>query len=654
MSIPNRLSRWHIYVPLAIVAVLTLIILGCGDDATPTPTPTTVVPQATATPTNPPRPTATLAPTPTIAPGETRQPTPMPTSTATAGPRPTPTPTATAEPRPTPTPTATARPRPTPTPTTQAPRELVSPRLKISMIPPAVQTTLPYETIISAGAPLNLMYNHLLFDNQLDSSKEPMLATDWNMSPDGKNWTFKLRQGVPFHNGDEFTAEDVIGSYKINMILVTSRAGSTQEFYEKLGGTPEGTLDANNGSENIETVNDHEIIFHAQSPFINLALNVTEGNSFMHIYNAGHFNEVGEEGFRVDPVSTGPFKFVDLKINQFILYERFKNPGDDHWWQIPDFEEVQIFYVPEGATRAAMILTEETHIADIPPLLVEEATSRGMKVSVSTLPGLELFTSFGGVYFPGDPGYNPENPFLIKEVRAAVNHGIDRDLLQETFFGTRALQGTAGLVNPRFTFHKDEWTPYEYNPALARQLLADAGYPNGLGLEWWVGNNMGGVPEGPDLVEAMAAMLEEVGFDVDIKATEFSASLGQMTNPETSSFQGANPKGKLFTWRQGAHADKVHTYPTRRYLPRGGGYVIYQDEFTNGWLDEYSVAVPDDEVTRLLQEWGDHAYDNFTSVPMFWISPLIVFNPNVLVDYQANHKNFGPVRALEFVQAVFK
>jgi ABC-type transport system substrate-binding protein len=509
---------------------------------------------------------------------------------------------------------------------------------------------------ISGAAVLNTMYDHFLWNNTFDNTLEPMLATEWNMSPDGKNWTFKLRKGVPFHSGREFTANDLRLSWEINSFPSNkARGGSNQQLYNLLGGKDDGTFGSNSGFENIEIVNDYEVIYHLNGPFIDMALSMGEGNGFMQAYDSQHWIDVGgEDGYSDDPIGTGPFKFVDLKIDQFLLVERFKNPGEDHWWQIPEFDEAQFFYVKEGATRMAMLLTEEVHLADVPALLIPDSVERGFKLAVSTQPGLNFFTSFGGTFVSEDPGYNPDNPFLIKEVREAINLAIDRQTLLDTFFPGRAVLGSILFYEPTLASHKAEWTPYEYNPNRARQLLIDAGFADGVPVEVWTASNMSGTAEAPDVIEAMLTMWEAVGFKMDLKVGEFRALLGQMRSSETNTFQSGN-KGKMYAFRFGTRGNLGLLYNGwNRYLPSGNGLRMYSDETINTIAEEYGQSIDPVRRSELELAYGDHAYDNFTTIPLFWISPQAVFNPKILVEYVANHKNFGPVRTIEFVKAVRK
>lgn len=491
-------------------------------------------------------------------------------------------------------------------------------------------------------------------NDHFDDSLDPHLASEWSVAANGKDWTFKLREGIEFHNGDIVNAQDAVGSYKVRIQQTSGgRAGTDTQIFTSLSGDPSDVANKD-GSENIEVLDDLTVTYHLNVPFITMDVTMSEGNGTFAFINYDLWQEVGEDGYRENPVGTGPFKFVELDINQFMLVERFKNKGDDHYWQIPDFDEVQMFFVGEGVTRMAMMITEEAHLGDVPSLLIPQAVERGLKVVNSTLPGLQSFIHFGGLYYPGDPGYNEENPATIREVRAALNHAIDRETLLETFFpGGQAVMGSVSHFSPfQPHFKHEEWAPYAYDPALARQFLAEAGFADGLGMELITGPNISGADWYPDLAEAMVPMWTAIGIDVQLTIMPYGNLLSEIRNLETSDF-GTEQRVRAYGYRYGTRPDMGLLFNgINRYLPAGGGLTLYSDPFLWDWLQTWQNSIDPVERTIMEQGYGDYAYDNYTHIPLFWVNPQAVINPKVVVDYVANHKNFGPVRRLEFTEGV--
>ena len=118
---------------------------------------------------------------------------------------------------------------------------------------------------------------------------------------------------------------------------------------------------------------DYDITFNQGKVDVTTDYQMGGQNIFM-ISSRDHFDQVGEEGYEASPIGTGPFTFVEFRTNQYILYERVEN----HWRKTPEFPEVQIFYVLEDATRMAMLLTNEAHIAAVAQSLMPTVVERGL------------------------------------------------------------------------------------------------------------------------------------------------------------------------------------------------------------------------------------------------------------------------------------
>ena len=332
-----RFLSHRVYLALAGLAVLTLFILACGDDATPTPT---QGPAATATPTS--------------APGVT--------------------------------PTATSTPRATNTPTT-APLQLVSPRLRVVGPPGREQFTIPYAQS-QTSEKLNPEYSHLVGRNILTNVEEPQLATSWSVLPDGKTWTFNLRDNVPFYKDGKplkdytLSPQDVFLSFD-NLIgeegnFPTKRSRSPGNWFQRLG------LPSN------WVANGNSIVLNL--PGVNLDISFLLSDEWESgIMSRQHWDDVGgEDGYIDDPVGNGPWTHISHQIDGAFLNERVEN----HWRITPQFHELEILQVKEAATRLAMLLAQEVHIIPLvrtQRVLVEAA---GFKTFRSTLPSAHQGVGF--------------------------------------------------------------------------------------------------------------------------------------------------------------------------------------------------------------------------------------------------------------------
>jgi peptide/nickel transport system substrate-binding protein len=218
----------------------------------------------------------------------------------------------------------------------------------------------------------------------------PMLATDWSMSPDGKTWTFNLRQGVQWHFGwGEFTAKDVVHTLQRH-VRADSTSVQVSLMQELL--------------EHVEVVNDYQMIFHLPQPRTDLHIQLSS-RWWNAIVCKAHFDAEGQEGLNRKMVGTGPYQFKERVLGQSLVLERVPYP---HWRVTPDFKELQFLLVPEPTTKLAMLMRGEAHLALVPFESQPQATAKGLKVLKATVPTLPVYAMFGGNYLPSKPQYDPQ------------------------------------------------------------------------------------------------------------------------------------------------------------------------------------------------------------------------------------------------------
>ena len=271
-------SKGIVLTPLAL---LLLVTIACGAAATATPAPA-----------------ATKAPAPAVAPAAAPAAAPTPTKAPTAAP--------------------VAAPTATPAPAAGIVTSSTV-RLKVGTTPPAEQLTMQYLGALSSGGFLQPMYEYLVWTDRFTAELKPeMLASQWEMAPDGKAWRFKLRKGIPFHSGTQFTARDVVFSWEL---MASKEARGTNS------GRWRGLVKSKDA---FEIVNDHEMVFNLARPEVELPFFLSDIQDFQ-IASKEYWDKVGADGYRKSPVGTGPFKFKEFKEGQYILYERVEN----HWRKTP-------------------------------------------------------------------------------------------------------------------------------------------------------------------------------------------------------------------------------------------------------------------------------------------------------------------------------
>ncbi len=275
----------------------------------------------------------------------------------------------------------------------------------------------------------------------------PSLAESWTLSPDQRTYEFKLRQGLKFHNGDPFTAEDVKFSFY--------RAKSSRVLKEKV--------------RDVEIVDPYRVRFHLHEPFPDfMAFYGTLATASSWIVPKQYVEKVGDDGFKKQPVGLGPYKFVSNTPGIEIVMEA----NESYWRKMPSVKRLVFKSVPEPTTRAAMLKRGEVDIAYLldTPAAMELKRDPNLKVVFSGAIGIHFLDFFDQ--------WDPKSPWHDRRVRLAANYAIDRRSLNEAE-NLGASRLTGGMVPRKFEFAL-ALEPYPYDPAKAKQLLAEAGYPNGF------------------------------------------------------------------------------------------------------------------------------------------------------------------------------
>ena len=275
----------------------------------------------------------------------------------------------------------------------------------------------------------------------------PSLAESWTLSPDKKTYDFKLRQGVKFHNGDPFTAEDVKFSFL--------RAKSSRVLKEKV--------------RDIEIVDAHRVRFHLHEPFPDfMAFYGTLATASSWVVPKKYVEKVGDDGFKKHPIGLGPYKFVSNNPGIEVVLEA----NESYWRKMPSVKRLVLKSVPEPTTRAAMLKKGEVDVAYLldAPAAQELKRDPNFRLAFSGAIGIHFLDFFDQ--------WDPKSPWHDRRVRLAANYAIDRKSINDAE-NLGASRLTGGMVPRKFEFAL-ALEPYPYDPAKAKQLLAEAGYPNGF------------------------------------------------------------------------------------------------------------------------------------------------------------------------------
>ena len=349
----------------------------------------------------------------------------------------------------------------------------------------------------------------------------PGVAERWERAADGKSWTFYLRKGQRFHNGDPLTAHDV--KFSLERIMLPESISS-------------GAAALRRAVDRIEVIDDLTVRVHTKGVIPHFAASLSRA-VFMEgtVMPKKYIETVGTAGFREKPIGSGPWKFVRSVPGDRIEYEAVDTP---HWRGKPQFKRLTLLLVPEQSTRLAMVRTGEAAIASIGPEAIKEARAGGMKTV--TVPGtMQAIYQFWGLYRPEAQG----SPLADVRVREALSLAIDRQqIIDHVMLGEArwplpftVFRYSVDVNIPRW----EDWakSALRYDPARAKKLLAEAGHPNGFRLTFW-NTALPGTPYMIQIGEAVAGFWEKVGVKVDIKSVEWGV-FDPMTRGEQKGLVGA-------------------------------------------------------------------------------------------------------------------
>ncbi len=330
------------------------------------------------------------------------------------------------------------------------------------------------------------MYDTLVWLND-EGAFEPALAESWEVSEDGSEYTFKLRQGVTFHNDEPFNADAVVFSWE--------RAKDGGFEYSNLW----------QAAKSVEKIDDYTVKITTEGPDA-LFLSTVADN--WAIIPPKYFQEVGQEGFNKHPIGTGPFMFVEWVPGDHITMKA--NPN--YWREgVPKIDTLRFRPIPESATRVAAIQTGEVDI--VTRLSSEEAkTLLGVpNVTIIKYPVERVFyIAFNNLTTGKD------QPTIDPKVRLAMNYAVDRQAIVDALFDGFAKPAIGFVTTGELGY--DEAEPFPYDPDLAKELLAEAGYPDGFDIG--MACPAGAYTHFEEVCEAIVGYLGEVGINVDLEIME--------------------------------------------------------------------------------------------------------------------------------------
>ncbi|MDI6600429.1 MAG: glutathione ABC transporter substrate-binding protein [Thermoanaerobacteraceae bacterium] len=417
------------------------------------------------------------------------------------------------------------------------------------------------------------IYETLFMRDPKTGEIKPLLAESYE-NPDDNTWIIKLKQNIKFQDGTPFTSEAV--KYTFEKIMDPKTASPRASLLKSVS--------------SIETPDDYTVVIHTKEPYGIMLTALAHDNLSIVNPKADQNGDINK-----NPVGagTGPYKFVEWVPGDHITLE--KNP--DYWQGAPKLDKVTFKVVPEMATAVSMLETGEADfLVGVPPEQLDRLKNN---------PDIDV------IEMQGNPtrylGFNFEKkPFDNLKVRQAISYAINRDAYIATLNGLG--YKSRGIIGPKLFGYNEEIEQhgYDYDPEKAKQLLAEAGYPNGFKTTLTVGNT--------DVYMKMApfiqAQLKEIGIDVELNVMDWASFL--------SYCKAGNQELCLNGWMNVTGDGEELLYPQFHSSNIGASnYSRYNKPDMDAMIMKTRVTVDQNQRYNYIREANIALTDDVAWIPMF-------------------------------------
>lgn len=415
-----------------------------------------------------------------------------------------------------------------------------------------------------AGAMAVKFFDGLVRFDYYSNNVVPALAKSWDVEDDNTSFTFYLRQGVKYHDGTEFTAHDV--KYTFDRLYDPEVASPGTWVYPMIKGTDASLAGEADGLAGVEVIDDYTIKFELDEPFGLFLTHLTLPYGL--IVNKGIVDEYGEN-FSQHPVGTGPFQFVSWAHDDNLVMEA----NEDYWAGRPYVDEVVYRVIPQPLTDIAEFEVGNLDYTSVP---VEERerwlSNPEWKPYIHTMAELSTYyLALNGAFEPLD---NPK-------VKKAIAYALDSKMITKSLFPHYVAANDAIPAGMNGGTDMD----MKYDVEKAKELLAEAGYPDGFDLELWVSDGQNSVRVGG----VLQALLGRVGIDVELIKNDWSVFYSTVKN--------ANAPAYYLSW----WADYADPYNFLNALYTSDR-ILFSNDTVNTMLEKMSATTNQEERNRLSEE----------------------------------------------------
>jgi peptide/nickel transport system substrate-binding protein len=464
--------------------------------------------------------------------------------------------------------------------------------------------------------PNNAMRTHIfesLVWQDAEQLLEPQLAESWR-TLDDTTWEFKLRQGVKFHDGTDFDAQDVI--YTACRIPMVQDSPSSLAIYTK-------------AIAGMEAPDPHTLIIKTDTPYPLLPTELANWGVLSAESNGVEgditFSREGCEGMGEPPttaqfnsgeaaIGTGPYKFVSFTPGDRIVLER----NDDYWGEQPEWTRVTFRPITSDGPRVAALLAGDVDFIEKPPIQdLERIKSGGFGVA-QELSNRVIYLHFDHAQepSPGITGTDGKNPFKDVRVREAISKAINREAIVDRIMGGMAMPAGELLPSVMFGASPDA-KPDAYDPEAAKALLTEAGYPDGFGLV--IGSPNDRYINDAKIAQAVAQMLTRIGIETQVDAMTATTFFSRRNNHEFSLYLAGWGSG---TGEMSSPLTALVATPDKAKGMGGTNAGQYSNPEMDALLQQALATIDDQEREKLLQQASQVVIDDYGILPLhFEITP---------------------------------
>ena len=321
-----------------------------------------------------------------------------------------------------------------------------------------------------------------------DLSIIPCLADSWEESEDGMTWTFKLHEGVKFHDGSDFTSEDVVASY---------------DYAREPGSSYNSRFTS---VESVEAVDDYTVVIHMKNKYPLLLTDL----AMVCISNKENIEGKTPEEVGSSVIGTGRYKLVEhVKEDHIDMVA-----NEEYWGGAPEIKSVRFRPISNAATRTATMLSGELDVMGGVSVQDVERLEATEGIHVVSEPSMEMIYMNMEQMLDDNPAVEGGgNPLKDVRVRQAMYQAIDTDMIINNVMQGHAYP-TATLIRDTFNGYSPELERFPYDPEAAKALLAEAGYPDGFTITLDAGSDI--TVNSSEVAQAVAGYLEKVGIKVNL------------------------------------------------------------------------------------------------------------------------------------------